>query len=115
MEDQKTQLPGKPPMIALRDHPRASVSIRRAKARGGLGGFAIGAIATWSAGGDPFTVGLHALVAGIAAYMALWAISVTVWRQLLLAEVRTTVARVVEHRRAEVERLRREHEARLSG
>jgi hypothetical protein len=114
MEDQ-TRITVKPPMIALRDHPRASLSIRRAKARGGLGGFALGALGSWTAGGDPFTIGLHALVTGIAAYMAVWAISVTVWRQLLLAEVRATVARVVETRRAEAERLRREHELRNAG
>src|SRR5918997_6796019 len=100
MAEQPTQMTVKPPMIALRDHPRAAASIRRAKARAGLGGFAIGALGTWSAGGDPFTMALHGLAGGVAAYMVVWAIAVVVWRQLLLAEARTAVDEVVRQRRA---------------
>ena len=40
-----------------------------------------------------FDVGLRALVAGIVGYMLAWMCAVTVWRHLVLAELRAAVER----------------------
>jgi hypothetical protein len=77
------------PSIAT--HPRAGAQVRRAKGLGGLGGFAIAGLLSLQAGVPTFDVGLRALVAGVTGYMLAWACSVTVWRHLVLAELRTLV------------------------
>jgi hypothetical protein len=77
------------PSIAT--HPRAGAQVRRAKGLGGLGGFAIAAVLSLQAGVPTFDVGLRALVAGVVGYMLAWACSVTVWRHLVLAELRALV------------------------
>jgi hypothetical protein len=103
MEDQLTEVGIRPPMIALRDHPRAALSIRQAKARAGMGGFTIGALGAWRAGGDPFEMGFHALAGGIAAYMLVWMLALVIWRQILLSQARDAVRTAVERRRAEAQ------------
>jgi hypothetical protein len=77
------------PSIAT--HPRAGVQVRRAKGLGGLGGFAIAGLLSLQAGVPMFDVALRALVAGVIAYVLAWACSVTIWRHLVLAELRTLV------------------------
>jgi hypothetical protein len=72
-------------------HPRASYQVRRAKGWGGLAGFAIAAYLSYKAGVPTSDLGLRALAAGIAGYMLAWACSVTVWRHLVLAELRAAV------------------------
>jgi uncharacterized membrane protein YccC len=108
VEEQPTQAGIRPPMISLRDHPRASLSIRRAKARAGLAGFGIGALGAWTAGGDPFEMGFHALVGGIAAYLVVWTVALVVWRQVLLAQARDAVRIAVALRAKEAEDRRRQ-------
>ena len=76
---------------SVANHPRASYQVRRAKGWGGLAGFAIAAYLSYKAGVPTSDLGLRALVAGIAGYMLAWACSVTVWRHLVLAELRATV------------------------
>jgi hypothetical protein len=74
-------------------HPRASYQVRRAKGWGGLAGFAIAAYLSYKAGVPTTDLGLRALVAGVAGYMLAWACAVTVWRHLVLAELRAAVER----------------------
>ena len=74
------------PSIAA--HPRASYQVRRAKGWGGLAGFAIAGYLSYKTGVPTVDVGLRAIVAGIVGYMLAWACAVTVWRQLVLAELR---------------------------
>ena len=74
-------------------HPRASYQVRRAKGWGGLVGFAITAYLSYKAGVPTFDLGLRAIVAGMVGYMLAWACAVTVWRQLVLAELRAAVER----------------------
>lgn len=69
-------------------HPRASYQVRRAKGWGGIAGFAIAAYVSHKAGVPTFDVGLRAIVAGMVGYMLAWACAVTVWRHLVLAELR---------------------------
>jgi hypothetical protein len=79
------------PSIAA--HPRASYQVRRAKGWGGLIGFGLAAYVSYKAGVPTFDLGLRALIAGIVGYMLAWACAVTVWRHLVLAELRAVVER----------------------
>lgn len=69
-------------------HPRAGDQVRRAKGWGGLASFAIAAYLSIQAGVPTYEVGIRALIAGLAGYLLAWACSVTVWRHLVLAEMR---------------------------
>jgi hypothetical protein len=79
------------PSIAA--HPRASHQVRRAKGWGGLAGFGIAAYVSYKAGVPTFDLGLRAIVAGLVGYMLAWACAVTVWRHLVLAELRAAAER----------------------
>lgn len=72
-------------------HPRASYQVRRAKGWGGVAGFGIAAYLSYKAGVPTVDLGLRAIIAGIVGYMLAWACAVTVWRQLVLAELRAAV------------------------
>jgi len=77
------------PSIAA--HPRASYQVRRAKGWGGIIGFALAAYFSYKAGVPTADLGMRALIAGIVGYMLAWACAVTVWRHLVLAELRAAV------------------------
>jgi hypothetical protein len=83
-------------------HPRAGAQVARAKAWGGLAGFALVALLSWRAGAPPTDTMLRALAGGVLAYVAAWACAVVVWRHLVMAELRA----VHRHRakRAQVSR-----------
>jgi hypothetical protein len=76
-------------------HPRASYQVRRAKGWGGIAGFAIAAYLSHQAGVPTFDLGLRAIAAGLAGYMLAWACAVTVWRHLVVAELRAMAERGV--------------------
>lgn len=68
-------------------HPRAARGIARAKSWGGLIGFALGgylSLPTNTIAG----AGLHALIAGVVCYVAVWAGAVFVWRRLIMLEIK---------------------------
>ncbi len=67
--------------------------MRRAKGWGGIAGFAIAAYLSHKAGVPTVDVGLRAIVAGMVGYMLAWACAVTVWRHLVLAELRAALDR----------------------
>jgi hypothetical protein len=77
------------PSIAA--HPRASYQVRRAKGWGGIIGFILAAYFSYKAGVPTADLGMRALIAGIVGYMLAWACAVTVWRHLVLAELRAVV------------------------
>ncbi len=79
------------PSIAA--HPRASYQVRRAKGWGGLAGFAIAGYLSYKAGVPMFDLGARAIMAGVVGYMLAWFCAVTVWRHLVLAELRLAVER----------------------
>jgi hypothetical protein len=72
-------------------HPRARVQVRRAKGWGGLAGFGLAAYLSTQAGVPLADAGLRALAAGVAGYIIAWACAVTVWRHLVIAELRAAV------------------------
>lgn len=78
---------------SVANHPRANYQVRRAKGWGGIAGFVIAGYLSYKAGVPTFDVGLRALVFGIVGYMLAWMCAVTVWRHLVLAELRATVER----------------------
>ena len=79
-------------------HPRARSQVRRAKGWGGLAGFGLAAYLSLQAGVPFVEAGLRALAAGAAGYMVAWACAVTVWRHLVLAELRAAAERASERR-----------------
>lgn len=77
--------------VSVAAHPRAASQVRRAKGVGGVAFFAVAAYLSHQASVPMDQVLLRALAFGIAGYMLLWFCSVTVWRHLVLAELRTAV------------------------
>ncbi len=74
-------------------HPRASYQVRRAKGWGGVAGFGIAAYLSHKAGVPLVDLGLRSIIAGMVGYLLAWACAVTVWRQLVLAELRAAMER----------------------
>jgi hypothetical protein len=72
--------------LTLAEHPRAARSVARAKAWGGLAGFALGGYLSLSTH-TLADAGLRALAAGVVCYVAAWAISLFLWRRLVVAEL----------------------------
>ena len=85
---------------SVANHPRAGAEVARAKAAGGLGGFALAALLSWRAHVPISDVLLRGLVAGLLAYVAAWAAAVAVWRHLVVAELRAVRARTAAERAA---------------
>ena len=77
----------------LASHPKAHAQIRAAKGWGGLGGFAIAAYLSYRAQVPFDQLGLRAIACGIAGYIVAWAFMITLWRYLLLAELRVLAER----------------------
>ena len=78
---------------SIANHPRARYQIRRAKGWGGIAGFAIAGYLSYKAGVPTADIGLRALIAGIVGYMLAWMCAVTIWRHLVIAELRAVVER----------------------
>lgn len=79
--------------LSVSAHPRARAAVRRAKGFGGLVGFVLTAFIAHSAGLTAAQVLERALLVGIGGYLLAWACAVTVWRHLVLAEVRAALER----------------------
>ena len=74
--------------MSVAAHPRASANVQRIKGLGGLLGFAIAAYLSSQAHVSVQQIGERSLIAGVAGYLLAWGCSVTVWRHLMLAELR---------------------------
>ncbi|MDX6554777.1 MAG: hypothetical protein QOD86_972 [Miltoncostaeaceae bacterium] len=92
-----------PKLISLRDHPRAGPGIRRAKAWGGIAGFALVMLAGTMAGGTVVNGLLRALIGGVVGYVVVWVAAQMVWSQLLRAEATNAARRAAERRREAAE------------
>jgi hypothetical protein len=77
--------------ISVAGHPRASAAVKRAKGFGGIAGFALAAYLSYKAGVPTHQIAERALLVGIAGYLVAWACAVTVWRHLVLAELRAAL------------------------
>jgi Zn-dependent protease with chaperone function len=89
--------------VSVGNHPRARASIRRTRTGAALIAFVIVLLLGLSAGQTPFDAIWRALVAGIAVNLIAWRLSLYVWRQIVISEVRAA-----EEERAERQRVRRE-------
>ncbi len=88
--------------VSVSDHPRAPASIARAKGMGGLFGFGVTAAASSMNDAVLFDIIARGLLGGLAGYVLAWIVAVSVWRQLVRAEVKAAVLNAVEeHRRKE--------------
>lgn len=87
-----------PRLISLGEHPRAAPSVRRAKAIGGLAGFAIAVLQGLGAGLPFATTLLHGLEFGLVGNLVAWAAAVVVWKRVLTAQAVSAV-RARERRR----------------
>jgi hypothetical protein len=74
--------------MSVANHPRAGAQIARAKGWGGLAGFLLVAYLSWRAGAPLPDTLLRAIAGGVFAYVAAWLCAVTVWRHLVVAELR---------------------------
>ena len=98
------------PGIAVANHPRAQHQINMIKSYAGLAAFGLAGYLAWKGGAEFLDVATRALLWGIAAYVAVWAMAVQVWRQVAIAEVRAAERRWRERQEAEreqVEKLRK--------
>ncbi len=77
--------------ISIAGHPRAAAQVRRAKGFGGVTFFLITAYLSYRAQVPPDQVALRALIGGIGGYLLAWMCAVTVWRHLVLAELRAAI------------------------
>ena len=77
--------------VSVAGHPRAAGAVKRAKGFGGVGGFALAAYLSYKAGVPKHLIAERALMVGIAGYLVAWACAVTVWRHLVLAELRSAL------------------------
>jgi hypothetical protein len=99
--------------VRLSAHPRATRSIARSKALGGLVGFVLGFWLASRAGLPAWDTGLRALVGGIAGYVLVWGAAVQVWRQIAMAEYRAAAARHAAYVRDHNDRMRKLNEEKL--
>jgi hypothetical protein len=85
--------------ITLRSHPAAMASIRRIRARAGLGAFALVVLLSLHSGLTFPSATARGLVAGIAVQLVAWKLAVIVWRQIVLVQVRAVEEAHLERRR----------------
>ena len=93
-----------PSLVSLSNHPRAARGIRRAKAAGGLVGFAIVAIGSWMHHTPLPDTLLRAVAGGIGGNMLGWFGAIVVWQHMLEGEAVAAVRRAAAERRARAER-----------
>jgi hypothetical protein len=80
-------------VVALAGHPRAKGAIARLRSGAGLGAAVFVAFMSYRAGVPLDHCILRGLTAGIVGYMVGWYVGVTVWRQLIRAELRAAMVR----------------------
>lgn len=76
---------------SVANHPRAAAAVRRTKGAGGLASFVLAAWLSHKAGLSTSQIVERALLVGIAGYLLAWACAVTVWRQVVRAQLRAAV------------------------
>jgi hypothetical protein len=121
-KDAAEAVPEAPPVpsgVSIANHPRAQTSIRRSRARVALATFGLVLLIALHAGVPAEHAVLRALAAGIVAFLCTWAIGLALWKQIVMAELRTAYERRERRRRelaeAAAERERARREAKASG
>jgi len=83
-------------VLRVAGHPRAAGSVRTIKGWAGLAGFVVTFWLSWNAGSPFYWTSLRAVVGGIVCYLVAWACALTVWRNILLAEVEAARVKKLE-------------------
>jgi hypothetical protein len=99
--------PGAAPTVSLASHPRAHAAMRRVRARCAIGAFVVVSYLSHRSGVPAPDLFLRGLIGGIVTFFVTWACGVTVYRQVVLAELRhaeTAWRERMAARAAEVER-----------
>ena len=105
-KDAAEAVPEAPPVpagVSIANHPRARASVRRTRARVALATFCLVLLIAVNAGVPAEDAVLRALAAGIVGFLCTWAIGLALWKQLLMAELRTAYERRERRRRELVE------------
>lgn len=88
-----------PDRLTVARHPRARSQVRRLRAGSALAAAALVLLLSLRAGVPVQDAWLRGLVGGVVTYMVAWAVAVTVWRHLAMAEVEAARRRVVTARK----------------
>jgi hypothetical protein len=114
-------VPEAPPIpagVSIANHPRARTWIRRSRARVALATSGLVLLVALNAGVPAADAVLRALAAGLAGFLCTWAIGLALWKQIVMAELRTAYERRERRRRelveAATERERARREARAA-
>jgi hypothetical protein len=91
--------------VRLSSHPRAQASIKRAKAIGGLAGFAVSFFIAQGHGVAAFETGVRSLAGGIAGYVLIWGAAIIVWRQIAIGEYKNAARKRAEVRAAQRQKM----------
>jgi hypothetical protein len=97
--------------IRLTDHPRANRQIELARGWGGIAAFAFVGLLSLNAGIPALDAGMRALLGGVVGYVGGWALAVTVWRHLALAEAEAARQSAEDRRAALLEEIERRSSA----
>lgn len=81
--------------LSVKANPRAAASVARTRARVGGGCFLLAGLVSHFADASGWDIGVRALGAGLVGWYVGWFAAVTVWRQILVAEVRADVRRSI--------------------
>jgi xanthosine utilization system XapX-like protein len=79
--------------VSVAAHPRARASVRRTRARTALAAFAIVLFVCLNGSVPAEEAVVRALVAGLVGNLVGWACAVTVWRALIMAEIKVATER----------------------
>jgi hypothetical protein len=77
-----------PKLVGISAYPGTATAIRRAKAWGGLAGFAAAFVASHLHGAVFSSALLRGLGGGVLGYLVTWAAAVTAWRHVVLGAAR---------------------------
>jgi hypothetical protein len=88
-----------PTLVSPSDDPRATGGIRRAKAWGGLAGFAVAGLGAYMHGDVLADAAMRGLVGGFVGWVVAWAAALAIWRRIMRAEA----LRAVEMQREKIE------------
>src|SRR5947209_1690318 len=89
------------PDVRLSQHPRAQRQIRAVRSWGALAGCVLAGYLAWHSGAPFVDSALRAVLWGVIAYVAVWAVAQQVWRHLAVAEINAAEKELLSRLQAE--------------
>jgi uncharacterized membrane protein YccC len=87
------ELQAPPKLVGITAFPGTAVAIRRAKAWGGIAGFAAAFLASHFHGATTASALERGVAGGVIGFVVVWAVAVTAWRYVLTGVARRAVRR----------------------